>query len=432
MFCKYCGKQLSEDARFCPGCGKEQGTEVGESVAAKEKEKPQDAVEMQEAFQEEKLVEKKGAEEAASKEKSAEDKVTDITINSSSLMKAFGAVAAVVFAIYFLKNFFGGLGSLFSIVSGLIGYGWHSWYIIGGLTGVILMVIGVLALLMALIGLLINRYYSEKTSKSLFVAAAVTGALSITAVLIRSILLAIGRFKAFTGTEMIFILAILIFAGGFYGLLYYLKNKPVIAFDDLQGTVMTAFGEVKGMAADLYGKAQEKAEKKQKEKQTSQAGTENHNAVSYPANAQGPAPFTGKVQQNRSLFLVIILTLCTCGLYTYYFIYKLAKDMNTVCAGDGEKTPGMIKLFLLSMITCGIYAWCWYYKIGNRMAKNAPRYGITIVENGTTVLMWLLFGSCLCGIGSFIGVHIIIKNANTLCKAYNAQALQTCSSGSEE
>ena len=79
----------------------------------------------------------------------------------------------------------------------------------------------------------------------------------------------------------------------------------------------------------------------------------------------------------------------------------------------------LLVVILLSIVTCGIYSWIWYYKVGNRLAVNAPRYGMNFQENGTTVLMWMLFGSLLCGIGPFIALHIIIKNTNAICAAYN-------------
>ena len=126
-----------------------------------------------------------------------------------------------------------------------------------------------------------------------------------------------------------------------------------------------------------------------------------------------------RLQTDRSLAMYIILTLVTCGIYSYYFIYKMAKDVNIACEGDGESTGGLVQFILLSAVTCGIYAWFWYYKLGNRLATNAPRYGMAFQENGTTVLMWLLFGSLLCGIGSFVAMNILIKNTNSICHAYN-------------
>ena len=124
------------------------------------------------------------------------------------------------------------------------------------------------------------------------------------------------------------------------------------------------------------------------------------------------------VKNNRSLLKYVLLTILTCGIYSYIFIYELAKDVNTICDGDGQETAGLLKLILLSIITCGIYGIVWYYKLGNRLNENAPRYGLHFSENGTSVLLWMVLGSVACGIGPFMAWHIIIKNTNALATAY--------------
>lgn len=132
------------------------------------------------------------------------------------------------------------------------------------------------------------------------------------------------------------------------------------------------------------------------------------------------APYAGeKLKTDRGLLVYIILSLITCGIYGYYFLYSMARDVNIACEGDGEKTAGLLQFVVLSFVTCGIYAWIWYYKLGNRLAENAPRYGMNFQENGTTVLMWQIFGAFICGIGPFIAMNILIKNSNKICRAYN-------------
>ncbi|MFG6332042.1 MAG: DUF4234 domain-containing protein [Lachnospiraceae bacterium] len=126
-----------------------------------------------------------------------------------------------------------------------------------------------------------------------------------------------------------------------------------------------------------------------------------------------------KIKEDRSLIMYILLSLVTCGIYSYYFLYSIAQDANVVCADDGKKTSGLAAFILLSIVTCGIYAWIWYYSLGNRLSENAPRYGLNFSENGTTVLMWMIFGSFLCGIGPFIAMNILINNMNALAHAYN-------------
>lgn len=128
------------------------------------------------------------------------------------------------------------------------------------------------------------------------------------------------------------------------------------------------------------------------------------------------------IQEDRALWKYIVFGILTCGIYGYYFIYQLAMDVNEMCADDGKKTSGLAAFILLSFLTCGIYAWFWYYSLGNRLQENAPRYGLNFSENGTSVLLWLLLGSWLCGIGIFVAIHILIKNTNALAKAYNGSA----------
>ena len=126
-----------------------------------------------------------------------------------------------------------------------------------------------------------------------------------------------------------------------------------------------------------------------------------------------------KLKDDRGLLSLILLSYITCGIYSYYFLYKMAADVNVACEGDGKQTAGLAKFIILSILTCGIYAWIWYYNLGNRLAENAPRYGLSFQENGTTVLLWALLGSWLCGIGSFVAMYFLIKNTNAICAAYN-------------
>lgn len=137
-------------------------------------------------------------------------------------------------------------------------------------------------------------------------------------------------------------------------------------------------------------------------------------------NFQQPIMAT-PVETNRSILIYIFLSILTCGIYGYYFIYKLAKDVNQMCSEDGDKVGGLLAYILLSYVTCGFYSYYWLYKIQNRLHGAAYRYGVLVPENGTTVLVWLIFGSLLCGIGSLYGYHIVFKSSNAVGMAYNAR-----------
>ena len=126
-----------------------------------------------------------------------------------------------------------------------------------------------------------------------------------------------------------------------------------------------------------------------------------------------------RLKTDRSILMYILLNIVTCGIYGLYATYLMAKEVNIACAGDGKNTAGLLQYILLSIVTCGIYGWIWSYQLGNRLAENAPRYGFSFSENGTTVLMWDIFGSLLCGIGPLIAMNILLKNTNSICMAYN-------------
>ena len=125
------------------------------------------------------------------------------------------------------------------------------------------------------------------------------------------------------------------------------------------------------------------------------------------------------LKTNRSLVKYIIFSILTCGIYSCYFIHSIAKDMNIMCDGDGEHTRGFWGYLFLSIFTCGIYSFIWYYQLGDRMARNKHKYHCKFTENGATILLWLLLGSFVMPILSYVSLYIIIKNINEMAEGYN-------------
>lgn len=123
--------------------------------------------------------------------------------------------------------------------------------------------------------------------------------------------------------------------------------------------------------------------------------------------------------KHRDFIAMVLLSIITCGIYGIIFWYQYSDDMNKVCYGDGKETKNYLLVILLSIITCGIYSWIWHYGVGNRLAENAPRYGLRFNEDGTTVLLWMLLGSLLCGFGTLYAQYIMVKNMNTLADSFN-------------
>jgi len=56
--------------------------------------------------------------------------------------------------------------------------------------------------------------------------------------------------------------------------------------------------------------------------------------------------------QVRSPALVIILSIVTCGIYAWYWIYKMSEELQRA-TGKSTISPGVE--LLLCIVTCGIY-----------------------------------------------------------------------------
>lgn len=123
--------------------------------------------------------------------------------------------------------------------------------------------------------------------------------------------------------------------------------------------------------------------------------------------------------QQRDFVKFILLSIITCGIYAIIFWISFTDDLNRACDGDNDPTPNYIMVLLLSIVTCGLYSYYWIYKMSNRIYNNGPRYGLTIQENGTTVLLWYVIGSLVCGIGAYVALYFVIKNANAIFDGYN-------------
>lgn len=127
------------------------------------------------------------------------------------------------------------------------------------------------------------------------------------------------------------------------------------------------------------------------------------------------------LRENRRTLTYIILSFFTCGLYGWYFIWKIGDDMDLVCTLDAKaKTVPKLGVFLfLCLITCGLYIFYWYYVLGDQMERNAYRYGLEIKQTGFTyIILWLL-GSLTYGITAYVAMYLFVKNTNLICRGYN-------------
>ena len=343
------------------------------------------------------------------------------------ILKIFSIFCAVIFLIRALGTGFSSFRSLFSL------FGYFHFY--NFCMAILLILSAVAGLWMVLtLALTAFRRTPENTAPLTFGIAA--GGVVVVVLQVLRLLFPLIFFQYFNSSILASMLGVVVCVAGVYGLLYLMGQAPTpeSLLQDPAGKLSAIFGA----ASDGVKEAQAKQAANASARAAADAAAA-ANAAANAANAAnngygapndystsngyangGYAPGTVQtVKTDRSLIMYILLSIITCGIYSWYFIYSLARDVNIMCRADGQKTGGLLAFILLSIITCGFYALYWEYSLGNRLASNAPRYGLNFQENGSTVLLWYLVGLLLCGIGPYIAMHILIKNSNALGIAYN-------------
>lgn len=343
------------------------------------------------------------------------------------ILKVFAAVCAVLYGVTAVRRVFSVLGGVLDVLRFHFSILSMMYLIVNGLTAV-------LCVWMAGVMIMFVMKRTPQNTDGLLLLLAGGGVGVIAVRLLSTLITALFNSYAFLDSLKSFFLwtlgAVAAVAGMYAILRFLLGENPLVGKDrdvlaqEVRDTVSTLTQTASEAAQDAKASWDAQQQAKQ-EQRTQQAQWAQQNAQYQAAPGQPAPPPMGyapyRLKADRSLIAYILLNLITCGIYGWYFLYALARDVNVVCAGDGKTTAGLVKLILLSFITCGIYSFFWYYNLGNRLSANAPRYGLNFQENGTTVLLWMVLGSMLCGIGPFIAMHIIIKNTNALCGAYNYQ-----------
>ncbi|MDR0920877.1 MAG: DUF4234 domain-containing protein [Lactobacillales bacterium] len=99
----------------------------------------------------------------------------------------------------------------------------------------------------------------------------------------------------------------------------------------------------------------------------------------------------------KSVPLVILLIIVTCGIYTFYWMYdttRMLADAND----DRSTNPGLVVVF--SIITCGFYTLYWWYKIGGMFVDAQQKRNIRpVVDNKILLLILSVFGFSIVSAG---------------------------------
>jgi len=109
--------------------------------------------------------------------------------------------------------------------------------------------------------------------------------------------------------------------------------------------------------------------------------------------------------KDRSVVLLILFTIITCGVYFIYWMYAITEEVNSYL-GDNDTSGGLVVLF--GIITCGIYTFYWYYKMGKRISYCQEKASVRVADDSVVLLILSIFGL------SIISAAIIQSNLNNI------------------
>ncbi len=126
-----------------------------------------------------------------------------------------------------------------------------------------------------------------------------------------------------------------------------------------------------------------------------------------------------KLQTNRSMWKLIVLSILTLGLYSIAFFTPLSFDLDKVDPKrDREKTISFLAAYILSLFTFSIVLTFWHYHIAVRIEEALERRKIDYNFSTGDFWSWYFFGSFIL-VGPFIYFHKLCKAMNLLCQSYN-------------
>lgn len=101
------------------------------------------------------------------------------------------------------------------------------------------------------------------------------------------------------------------------------------------------------------------------------------------------------IGMRREPVTVVLLSIVTCGIYAYYWLYVTMEDINNVSERPVIDNP---VLYLLLSIFCFPFLWVVWYKIDKELAVLAREEDIYYREN---FALWLIF-TFFFGVGMFV------------------------------
>lgn len=96
----------------------------------------------------------------------------------------------------------------------------------------------------------------------------------------------------------------------------------------------------------------------------------------------------------RDTVTVVLLSIVTCGIYFYYWMYVTSRDINRAM---GQERMDLTLLLILSIL-CAPVMFYWFYQMDKCLLEIGRQERVQYEEH---FILWLLL-SLVCGIGSIV------------------------------
>jgi len=128
-------------------------------------------------------------------------------------------------------------------------------------------------------------------------------------------------------------------------------------------------------------------------------------------------PLSAHQIRERGPAVVVLLSVVTCGLYTFYWLYS-STDQLRRCTSDASLKPGVD--VLLALLTCGIWGWVVMY-------RNAQKIHAALVgrdpmhQDRSQMILMLCVASLAIGVTALISLYFSQEEMNLLARASSHQ-----------
>ena len=482
MYCGQCGKKIKDDSNFCIYCGakvkkdlvidepsiidkiEKDNLNTEEKNIKKEKENHPESAEQKKVIEEAKEASSPSEEDKLTKTvtpineednastssstdnadptypkstkyiKQTEESidVEGFSVGKVNLVKGVALILAIYWGLYLIGSVFGIIGSFVSIFMNF-GFSIFNFWFVDSIVSWFFSFVKILAIIILEVSLVIMVLSLDRKKLSSFVLVTSVSGIAYLGLCVFSAFWHIFTASAFYGysnpLHVVLVLGdfaklipMIISVGILFGVSYIYDNSIVNRLKEASENTTETIEKIKEdyMSAinDTTGTTQTTVRK------TINGAVEpsvNKNTNSNVREETKVYTSNRLIATNRGLLKYVLLTFITCNFYHFFFVHNLAKDINEICKDDHKKTSGVFKYIIFSFITCGIYPFFWIYNVANRIADYADNNGVRIREDGTTIILWRLFGMFVCCIGPFVATHLLCKNMNTVAEIYNSK-----------